>query len=178
MDRTSIRVITILLVAVTVYMYPATSAVQASMIDRIKDIYDAPVKVEELQEKYEETRGLILEQQELLLNQAKDLAEARKQAEQYAAKQEELMRENEKYREQNAELAERNATLANRNDSLAAELDAMREEREKRESLMRRLIVTGVTAAILVLGYFASVRIWRIMVWRRQHLQEKGKSAP
>ncbi|CAM4419177.1 hypothetical protein [Paenibacillus tarimensis] len=129
------------------FIHPA----KAGVMDRIKDIYNAPEKVEELQSKYLETQAALEQQME----------KAERAAELYASQQQELLRQNEEYRQRNEVLSEQNAQLADR-------LAAMEKSQAERASFTRKIAQSVLVFAGMGLLYLLSVRVWRYLVWRRQ----------
>ncbi|MDQ0060430.1 hypothetical protein [Paenibacillus harenae] len=123
----------------------------AGMFDRIKDIYNTPEKLDELQQQYSDAQAL-------LENQAQKLEQSLIVTEQLTQKQAELTEQNEQYRLQNEELLAQNS-------SLQAEMEQMKQQRQ---SLIGKLITTAVVIVSLIVLYLASVRIWRFAVWRKQ----------
>lgn len=123
----------------------------AGMFDRIKDIYNTPEKLDELQQQYSDAQAL-------LENQAEKLEQSLIVTEQLTQKQAELTEQNEHYRLQNEELLAQNS-------SLQAEMEQMKQQRQ---SLISKLITTAVVIVSLIVLYFASLRIWRFAVWRKQ----------
>ncbi|MDQ0112055.1 hypothetical protein [Paenibacillus harenae] len=123
----------------------------AGMFDRIKDIYNTPEKLDELQQQYSDAQAL-------LENQAEKLEQSLIVTEQLTQKQAELTEQNEQYRLQNEELLAQNS-------SLQAEMEQMKQQRQ---SLIGKLITTAVVIVSLIVLYLASVRIWRFAVWRKQ----------
>lgn len=137
---------------------------EAGLLDRIKDIYNAPEKVEDLQEHFAETR-------EQLQQQQAELEDARETAERYLEQQRELQvqnerirAQNEQYQAQNQQYQEQNAKLSAQNAMLLERLD--RTERE-RKSLIRKIVWSIFTICSLAILYTISLRVWRYWVWRR-----------
>lgn len=126
------------------FLFLPHPAAYAGMFDRIKDIYNTPEKLDELQQQYTEAQAQIE-------SQAKQLEDSLLKAEELSRKQSELIVQNEE--------------LAARNSSLQAELDQMKRQRA---SLMDKLITAAIVIASVIALYFASVRIWRFAVWRKQ----------
>ncbi|THF73306.1 hypothetical protein [Cohnella fermenti] len=146
---------------------------EAGFVDRIKDIYEAPDKLEEIQSEYNQTKE-----------------ELNRQAEQFAAEREELQQrtealigQNESLAEQNGTLADRNDTLASQNESLAAQnaallerLEQAQRDKERKAALTRKIILTAVTIVGFGLAYFLSIRLWRFAAWRRHRRFAGGQS--
>ena len=118
--------------------------VHAGFFDRIKDIYNTPEKISELEQQYIEAK--------------EQLEESAKAAADYAMKQQELMDQNERFRQQNEQLIAQNA-------SLQAEMEQMKQDRQ---SLVSKLINTVIILAAVFICYIASIRVWRYIVWRKQ----------
>src|SRR4030095_6193285 len=116
----------------------------AGFFDRIKDIYNTPEKISELEQQY-------IEAKEALADQKQQLEESAKAAAEYALKQQQLQEQNEQLIAQNA--------------SLQAEMDRMKQDRQ---SLISKLINTVIIIAAVFVSYIASIRIWRYVVWRKQ----------
>lgn len=118
--------------------------VHAGLIDRIKDIYNTPEKISELQQQYIEATEALAEQQQQLEESAKAAAE-------YALKQKELLEQNNQLIAQNAELQ--------------AEMDRMKQDKQ---SFISKLINTVIIIAAVFVAYIVSLRVWRYVVWRKQ----------
>ncbi|WP_156889713.1 hypothetical protein [Paenibacillus harenae] len=127
-----------------VFLSIPNPAVNAGFFDRMKDIYNTPEKISELESQYLEAKAALAEQQ-------RQLEDSRRAAEQYARKQQELQAQNEQLLAQNA--------------SLQNELDQMKQDRA---SFVTKLIYTGIILTILIVSYILSIRIWRYVVWRKQ----------
>jgi len=135
-------VITSFLTLVLIIMPQPT--VHAGIIDRIKDIYNTPEKISELQQQYIEATEALAEQQQQLEESAKAAAE-------YALKQKELL--------------EQNNQLIAQNSELQAEMERMKEDKQ---SLISKLINTVIIIAAVFVAYIVSLRVWRYIVWRKQ----------
>jgi len=118
--------------------------VHAGLIDRIKDIYNTPEKISELQQQY-------IEATEALAKQQQQLEESAKAAAAYALKQQELLEQNNQLIAQNVELQ--------------AEMDRMKQDKQ---SFISKLINTVIIIAAVFVAYIVSLRIWRYVVWRKQ----------
>lgn len=129
---------------------PQTTA-QAGFFDRIKDIYNTPEKISELEQQYIEAKDALAIQQQ-------QLEESVKAAEEYALKQQELLEQNEQFRLQNEQLMAQNA-------SLQTEMEHLKQDRQ---SFISKLINTVVIIAAVFVAYIVSVRVWRYAVWRKQ----------
>ncbi|WP_139995830.1 hypothetical protein [Paenibacillus paridis] len=123
----------------------------AGFFDRIKDIYNTPEKISELEGQYIEAKEALAEQQQQLEESAKAAAE-------YARKQQELLEQNEQFRQQNEQLIAQNA-------SMQAEMEQMKQDKQ---SLISKLINTVIIIVAVFLAYIVSLRIWRYAVWRKQ----------
>ena len=125
---------------------------EANMLDRIKDIYNAPDKVDELREQYEETARTLEEQR-------RKLTEAESSLEAYSAEQQRMRAENELYRQQNEELRMQNGLLTER-------LEQLEKDKADKQATFRRWATAIGAAVALIAGYVLSIRLWRYSVWR------------
>lgn len=125
------------------FMYPA-SAVQASWLDRVKDIYQLPENVEQIQKDYEATKQQLEDQKDKLSEAIRHSQET----------EERLLGQNE--------------TLKRENEHLQERLKAMEQVALDKEKRNRKLTYMAVTAVLLVLFYFVLGRVFRFIVWRRQ----------
>ncbi|WP_391574217.1 hypothetical protein [Cohnella sp.] len=132
---------------------PALPA-EAGMFDRIRDIYNAPDKVDELREQYEETARSLEEQR-------RKLTEAEASLDAYSAEQERMRAENELYRQQNEELRMQNTLLTDR-------LEQLEKDKADKQAMYRRWMTMIGAAVALVVGYVLSIRLWRYSEWRRR----------
>lgn len=132
---------------------PALPA-EAGMFDRIRDIYNAPDKVDELREQYEETARSLEEQR-------RKLTEAEASLDAYSAEQERMRQENELYRQQNEELRTQNTLLTDR-------LGQLEKDKADKKAMYRRWMTMIGTAVALIVGYVLSIRLWRYSEWRRR----------
>jgi len=123
--------------------------------DRLKDIYYAPERVEELQDAYAESMRKMDEQLEA---QRAQLEESRRQVDELLRQQELLADANEAYRSDNAALEAQNEQLLGRMEKLEAD----------RDTLVKRILLSVGAIAGLWLLYGASIRVWRYLAWRRQ----------
>ncbi|MFD0959896.1 type VII secretion EssA family protein [Paenibacillus chungangensis] len=134
----------------------------ANMFERIKDIYDTPERLQELQNQYNDTKeqleGQLKTQLEQLEAQRKQLEESRRQTEELLQSQAEMQRRNADYRQQNEALVAENQELMNR----------MQQAEENRKSLIRKVTWTAGILIGLIALYALAVRVWRFMVWRKQ----------
>ncbi|WP_424767380.1 hypothetical protein [Paenibacillus sp. sgz302251] len=133
------------------------STVHAGFFDRIKDIYNTPVKISELESQYLEAEAALAEQQE-------QLEQSRQAAEEFLLKQQELLEQNEKFRQQSEQFRQQNEQLIAQNASLQAEMEQMKQDRQ---SFISKLINTVIIIALLIIAYFVSLRVWRYIVWRK-----------
>lgn len=116
----------------------------AGFFDRIKDIYNTPEKISELEQQYIEAKEA--------------LADQRQQLEESARKQQELLEQNEQFRQQNEQLIANNA-------SMQAEMERMKQDRQ---SFLSKLMNTVIILAAVIVLYIVSIRVWRYMIWRKQ----------
>ncbi|MOA14123.1 hypothetical protein D3C78_1342080 [compost metagenome] len=149
--------ILICFISIIAAVVPAPAA-HAGLFDRIKDIYNTPEKISQLETQYEEAKEALAEQQE-------QLEESLRAAEEYALRQKELLEQNEQFRQQNEKLIAQN-------EALQAEVAHMQQERK---TLIRKLINTVIILFSVFLLYLASVRIWRYLVWRSQRADSKRR---
>jgi ABC-type multidrug transport system fused ATPase/permease subunit len=119
-------------------------AAQAGFFDRIKDIYNTPEKISELEQQYIEAKEALVDQRQLLEDSAR--------------KQQELIEQNEQFRQQNEQLIAKNA-------SMQAEMERMKLDRQ---SFLSKLMNTVIILAALFVAYIVSIRVWRYMIWRKQ----------
>lgn len=124
---------------------------EAGFFDRIKDIYNTPEKISELEQQYLEAKEALAEQQE-------QLAESVQAAEEYAQKQQELLEQNEQFRQQNEQLIAQNTSLQTE----------MAQMQQQKKSFVRKLINTVIIFAAFIAAYIVSVRVWRYATWRKQ----------
>ncbi len=165
---------------------------EAGVWDRIKDIYTAPEKVEELKDIYTDSmKQLEAQRQQLqgeLEAQREQLKASKEQAEELLSRQEELQRLNESYMQENelykqeSELYRQESELyRQQNEALAAQnaelLERMAQVEEDRRKWIRSTVLTVGGLILLFLAYAASIRIWRYLVWRRQG-RTKPQSGP
>lgn len=124
-------------------MYPAP-ATHASWLDRVKEIYQLPSNVEQIQKDYEATKQQLEEQKD-------KLSEAVKQSQEI---QDRLLSQNDALKKDNEQLQER--------------LKAMEQVALDKDKRNRKITYMVITAAALVVGYFLLGRVFRFFVWRRQ----------
>ncbi|MBB3112914.1 septal ring factor EnvC (AmiA/AmiB activator) [Paenibacillus phyllosphaerae] len=120
----------------------------ANVIDRFKDIYNAPEKLDELQSEFAKAQAA--------------LDKAEEQAQEYAQKQLELAEQNEAYRQQNEALLQQNQELLQR-------LDQLQNDQSERTRFYRKIAASVLVFAGMGLLYIISVRVWRYLAWRRHH---------
>ncbi|NRF93922.1 hypothetical protein HQN89_23590 [Paenibacillus frigoriresistens] len=123
------------------FMYPA-SAVQASWLDRVKDIYQLPENVQQIQKDYETTKQQLEDQKDKLSEAIRHSQEER--------------------------LLGQNETLKRENEQLQERLKAMEQVALDKDKRNRKLTYMAVTAVSLVVFYFVLGRVFRFIVWRRQ----------
>lgn len=127
----------------------------AGVFDKIKDIYEAPDRIDELRESYDASIKAVEGQ----------LDESRRQAEQLLQRQEELEQSNEEYRARYEESLARNEALSQENQRLVNQMDELE---QSRQSMFRKAAVAAGAVVALIAAYALSVRIWRFLTWRRQ----------
>ncbi|QJC50998.1 hypothetical protein HGI30_05100 [Paenibacillus albicereus] len=133
----------------------------AGIWSSLKDIYDTPAKVEELQRQYTESVARLEEQQ-------------RKLREDYSQKQAELEQRQQELMEQNEAYQEQNGRLQQQNDALEAKL----RQAEERSAAVKRGIAWSVLAlSSAFLGYIAAIRIWRYRAYRAQSRSGGGTAS-
>lgn len=116
----------------------------ASWLDRIKDIYQLPSNVEQIQKDYEATKQQLEEQKDKLSDAVKQSQEM----------QERLISQNEALQKDNQQLQER--------------LKAMEQIAQDKDKRNRKITYMVITVAALVVGYFLLGRVFRLIVWRRK----------
>ncbi|OCT14829.1 hypothetical protein A8709_11735 [Paenibacillus pectinilyticus] len=124
-------------------MCPAPVA-QASWLDRIKDIYQLPSNVEQIQKDYEATKQQLEDQK----NKLTDAVEQSKAIEE--------------------RLQSQNETLKKDNEQLQERIKAMEQVALDKDKRNRKIMYMIITAAALIIGYFMFGRVFRFIVWRRQ----------
>jgi predicted nuclease with TOPRIM domain len=152
---------TLFVLVIILALLQPLSVAEAGWLDRMKEIYQLPEHVEDIQQRYDETKqqldeqvGKLEEQKEQLTAQQDKLAESIRQSQ---LREEQLIAQNRVLQEQNETLQER--------------LLVMEQAEEAKDARMRKLTTMGITAISLVIGYFLLGRLFRVVVWRRQ----KGK---
>lgn len=131
------------LMIVTAFMYPASEA-QASWLDRVKDIYQLPENVEQIQKDYEATKQQLEAQKEKLSEAVQHSQETEKR----------LLGQNEALKKENEQLQER--------------LKGMEQVVLDKDKRNRKITYMVMTAALLILLYFMLGRLFRFIVWRNQ----------
>ncbi|NEW09240.1 hypothetical protein GK047_25040 [Paenibacillus sp. SYP-B3998] len=121
-----------------------SSNVQASWLDRFKDIYQLPENVEQIQKDYEATKQQLEEQKD-------KLSEAIQRSQETEEK-----------------LLAQNQTLQKENELLQQRLKAMEQIALNKEKRNHTIMVITVTAIAFVVFYFVLGRLFRFIVWRRQ----------
>lgn len=145
--RAIIRTIGILFIVGLIVSAWSAKPAEASFISRVQDIYNAPDKINEIEEQYKEANEQLSQQ----------LEEAKKAAEALALQQEELQK-------QNQQLVEQNAAL-----------QAEAEQAQKKKDAFQRKVYTGIgVVAGLFIAYFLAIRIWRYLSWRRHRPFREG----
>ncbi len=159
-----VRIIAVIGIALAVLSMLSAEQAEAGVMDRIKDIYYAPDKVEELQQTYTESVQRLDEQLEA---QRAQLEESREQVERMHQQQAELMQANAEYRDENAALQAQNEALLSR----------MEQMEQDRRSLIRNIATTIAVITGLVMLYAVSIRVWRYLAWRRHSGKHDGHEA-
>lgn len=139
-------IIIIFMAAIMVYAVSSES-VQAGFFSRVQDIYEAPDKIEEIEQQYKEAN------EEL----AKQLEHSNQAAAELARKQEELLAQNQQ--------------LVAQNEALQAEIE---QAEQKKEAFQHKVYTAAVIVAGMFAAYFLAIRIWRYMSWRRQRPYREG----
>ena len=159
-----VRIVIVVGIAWAVLSWLPAGQAEAGVVDRIKDIYYAPDKVEELQQTYTENMQRLDEQ---LDAQRAQLEESREQVERMRQQQAELMQANADYRDENTALQAQNEALLSR----------MEQMEQDRRSLIRTIATTVVAITGLVMLYAVSIRVWRFLAWRRHGGKHDGHEA-
>ncbi|MDR6552005.1 hypothetical protein [Paenibacillus qinlingensis] len=133
----------VVLVILLSLLYPAPAA-HASWLDRIKDIYQLPSNVEQIQKDYDATKQQLEEQKD-------KLSEAVRQSQEIEQR---LLSQNEALKKDNEQLQER--------------LKAMEQVALDKDKRNRKITYMIITAAALVVGYFLLGRVFRFFVWQRR----------
>lgn len=127
-----------------IFVATPSPTTHAGFFDRIKDIYNTPEKISELESQYLDAKAELVEQQQ-------KLKESILAAEEAARKQDELMKQNEQLMQENA--------------NLQAQVEQAKNDKQ---SFINKLINTVIIIAILFVSYIVSIRVWRYLVWRKQ----------
>lgn len=164
----------IMLVIAFSITFMTTATAEASFFDRMKDIYDIPERVEEMQQQYDATKQMMESQ---IAEQRELLELSRQQAEELLLHQEHLQQSNEYYREQNEQYREQNEQYREQTKMLAEEnqnlLLQMELTEQNRKSFFQKMIITiGALIGLFIL-YGLSIRVWRFVVWRKQERRRK-----
>jgi septal ring factor EnvC (AmiA/AmiB activator) len=146
--RVMIQTIGILFMISIIMVYVLSAApVEASFFSRVQDIYNAPDKISEMEQQYNEAN------EEL----SRQLEQSRQATEELARKQEQLQAQNADLQEQNRQLTEQNAVLQSEAE----------QAQQKKEAFQHKMYMSiGVIAGLLA-AYFLAIRIWRYLSWRR-----------
>lgn len=162
-----VNMLFILIVVILLFPIVSTKA-EAGVIGRIKDIYEVPERMEELQEQYTATKQMLEGQLE---EQRQQLEQSRQQAEELARAQEDLLKNNEYFRQENELYRQRTEELNAENQQLQQRMEQME---QNRKALIRKIIISVSTVVILLVSYAISIRIWRYIVWRRHGRERQG----
>ncbi|MBD0383619.1 coiled-coil domain-containing protein [Paenibacillus sedimenti] len=135
-------------VVLLICMVPAAS-IQASWLDRMKEIYQLPDNIEQIQKDYEATKQELDEQKDKLSE-----AIARSQ-------------------ETEERLLAQNQALQKENELLQHRLKAMEQLALDKENRNRKITYVAATAVGLLLFYFVLGRVFRFMVWRKNNQRTK-----
>lgn len=123
---------------------------EAGFLDRVKDIYDMPEQIGQLQDQYNETKQELERNREQLETTLKRSEEA---AQQYKATEQRLMEENRE--------------LRSRNEQLEQLIRRLEEAEQANAQRTRQIIRTALTGVLLIVLYFVLMRVIRLAVWRR-----------
>ncbi|MNI36829.1 hypothetical protein D3C73_908950 [compost metagenome] len=133
------------------------SVVEAGWFDRVKDIYQLPDHVEDIQQQYDETKRQLNEQMDKLADQKELLAQ----------QQDKITESIKQSLEREEQLIAQNRQLQEQNQGLQQRLMVMEEAAKAKEARNRKITIMIITAVSLVLGYFLLGRLFRVAVWRR-----------
>ncbi|MBD2844292.1 hypothetical protein IDH44_03750 [Paenibacillus sp. IB182496] len=143
----------------------AAERAHAGLFDRMKDIYTAPDKLDEVREEYDSLTETLQEQNEKLQQTQQNALDAAARFEEQQRAYEEQQRQwetaSQSYQDQNALLAERNRELT-------ARLELLEQERQERNALLRKALTVGAAIIGVILLYFIAMRVLRITIWRRE----------
>jgi len=159
----------LLLVFAFAISFTMITPAEANFVDRMKDIYDIPERVEEIQQRYEAANQALTNQ----ITEQRELLElSRQQTEELLLNQQQLQQSNEYYREQNEQYRlqneqyqEQTKALTESNQSLLLKMEQLEQDRK---SLFQKAIITVIILLSVFLLYSLSIRIWRFAIWRRQ----------
>lgn len=176
MNNLSIRSIALFLLFL---FYLPVHTAEANVFNRIKDIYEVPDRIEEMQEQYNANIQLLEGQVE---EQRQRLEQSRKQAEELLLRQDEMLSRQEEMQKNNEMILQENELYRQQNEALSAEnqqlLQRMDQMEDSRKAFIRKTIWSVGTIILLTVAYTASIRIWRYMVWRRQGRDRQGAWLP
>ncbi|MFD0692788.1 coiled-coil domain-containing protein [Paenibacillus sp. GCM10027628] len=134
----------VLTVIVSLGLTAPAAPVHANWLDRVKEIYQLPDNVEQIQKDYESTKQQLEEQKDKLSE-----AVARSQ-------------------ETENRLIDQNQALQKENELLQERLKTMEQLALDKEARNRKITYTVATAAGLLIFYFIFGRVLRLIVWRRK----------
>jgi septal ring factor EnvC (AmiA/AmiB activator) len=127
------------------------STAHAGFFDRVKDIYRLPEQVEIIEKEYEATKQQLQEQVKKFDEQKDKLAETIARS-----------------KETEERLLAQNKQLMAQNEALLNSIQAAEQAKLEQQARTRKLVMVGITAVLLVAGYFISGRLIRVAVWKRQ----------
>ncbi|SFK94222.1 hypothetical protein SAMN03159341_102290 [Paenibacillus sp. 1_12] len=142
---------TLLVGVFIVMLVQPVSTVQAGFFDRVKEIYKLPEQVEIIEKEYDAAKQQLQEQVKKFDEQKEQLTETIARS-----------------KETEERLLAQNKRLMEQNEALQIAIHAAEQDKLDKEARNRKLIWMGVTAIVLVAGYFVSGRLIRVAVWRRQ----------
>ncbi|NOV04640.1 hypothetical protein [Paenibacillus planticolens] len=131
------------LVIVIGFMFPV-SAAHASWLDRVKEIYELPENMQQIQKDYEATKQQLEEQKDKLSETIRHSQETE------------------------SKLLQQNETLQKENQLLQERLKTMEQVALDKEKRNRKITNMIIAAVLLVVLYFILGRVFRYVVWRRQ----------
>jgi septal ring factor EnvC (AmiA/AmiB activator) len=137
-------------VCIAMLVQPLSTA-HAGFFDRVQDIYRLPDQVESIEKQYEATKQQLQEQVKKFDEQKDKLAETIAHA-----------------KEMEERLLAQNKQLMEQNEALQKSIQAAEQDQLDKEARNRKLVMMGITAVLLVTGYFVSGRLIRLAVWKRQ----------
>ncbi|NHN28869.1 hypothetical protein [Paenibacillus agricola] len=127
------------------------STVHAGFFDRVQDIYRLPEQMETVEKQYEATKQQLQEQVKKFDEQKDQLAETIARSK---ATEERLLAQNKQ--------------LMAQNEALQHSIQAAEQAKLEQQARTRKYIMFGITAVLLVAGYFVAGRLIRVAVWKRQ----------